>query len=41
MNELHEWNKFDQRIIDNAVAERRLCLIACVNAHGGHFKFKL
>jgi len=32
------WN---QRIIDKAGAEWRLRLTACVNAHGGHFKFKL
>jgi hypothetical protein len=38
---LHEWDKFDQRIIDKAVAEWRLRLTACVNAHGGHFEFKL
>lgn len=38
---LHEWNKFDQRIIDNAVIEWRKRLRACVNAQGGHFEFKL
>ena len=38
---LHEWNKFDQRIIDNAVIEWRKRLRACVKAQGGHFEFKL
>ena len=38
---LHEWNKFDQQIIDNAVIEWRKRLRACVNAQGGHFEFKL
>ena len=28
-------------IIYNAIAEWRLRLTACVNAHGGHFEFKL
>jgi hypothetical protein len=38
---LDEWNKFDQRIIDSSIMEWRKRLTACVNAHGGHFEFKL
>ena len=38
---LHEWDKFDQRIIDKAVAEWHLHFKAYVNAHDGHFEFKL
>lgn len=36
-----EWDKLDQRIIDNAVKQWRSRLRACVAAGGGHFEYKL
>ena len=36
-----EWDKLDQRIIDNAVKQWRSRLRACVTAGGGHFEYKL
>ena len=36
-----EWDKLDQRIIDDAVKQWRLRLRACVAAGGGHFEYKL
>ena len=42
---LHCWLQFKFEMttmrINNAVADWRLRLTACVNAHGGHFEFKL
>ena len=36
-----EWDKLDQRIIDEAVAERRKRLRACVAASGGQFEHQM
>jgi inhibitor of nuclear factor kappa-B kinase subunit alpha len=38
---VNEWDKLDQRIIDNAVSQWRSRLSACVKAKGGHFEHKL
>jgi len=35
---LQEWERMDQRIIDNAVKQWRQRLRACVSANGGHFE---
>ena len=35
------WDEFDQRIIDQAVAQWRARLRACVRAGGAHFEYKL
>ena len=36
-----EWDKLDQRIIDNAVGQWRKRLRACVAADGGQFEHKM
>jgi len=36
-----EWERMDQRIIDNAVKQWRQRLRACVSANGGHFEHLL
>jgi len=38
---LEVWAALDQRIIDNAVAQWRQRLQACVQAEGGHFEHLL
>ena len=38
---VEEWDKLDQRIIDNAVGQRRQRLRACVAADGGQFEHKM
>ena len=35
---IEEWSRFDQRIVDYAVNQWRVCLQACVTNAGGHFE---
>jgi len=36
-----EWERLDQRVINNAVKQRRRRLRSCVAAKGGHFEHML
>jgi len=36
-----EWERLDQRVIDNAVKQWRKRLCACVAANSGHFQHLL
>jgi hypothetical protein len=36
-----EWDKLDQRVIDNAVRDWRKRIRACVAAEGGHSEHKM
>jgi len=36
-----EWDRLDQKVIDNAISEWRKRLTACVAAGGGHFEHSL
>ena len=38
---MEEWERLDQRVIDNAVKQWRKRLRACVAANGGHFEHLL
>jgi len=38
---VEEWERLDQRIIDNAVKQWRRRLRSCVAAKGGHFEHSL
>ena len=38
---IEEWSRFDQHIVDHAVNQWRVCLIACVEYAGGHFENQL
>lgn len=38
---VEEWSRFDQKIVDHAVAQWCLHLRACVRARGGHFEHEL
>jgi len=35
---VEEWERLDQRVIDNAVKQWRRRLLSCVAAKGGHFE---
>ena len=36
-----QWERLDQRVIDNAVNQWPKCLHACVTTNGGHFEHLL
>jgi AcrR family transcriptional regulator len=38
---VNAWDEFDQLVVDAAVSQWRVRLVACVEANGGHFEHKL